>query len=385
MKISFSGDTVISDNSDLTLSSELISLLSDCDFNIINFEGSLKTNDSKPIKKIGPNVSNSKESVASLKKNGFNVFTLANNHICDFGLDGFNNTLSEIKKNNLQFCGAGNTFEEAYRPLILEKYGEKVAVINACHGEFGVYKDFSIPLNCGYAWLNNTCIIEKISECKKQGCFVIVMPHAGVEFLPCPLPEWRNLYRSFIAAGADLVIGGHPHTIQGKETFSGKEIYYSLGNFSFYNENKKEDKDWNCGLVVTVDTKKYSFSECYVENSKHSVTITSSPLPEENFKLRSNLLSSEPDYYNTIDCLIEKLWYETYKPLYDAVPNFINCRNNFLINLIKHFAKKYIFRNKFQKDLNEDLLLHNIQIESHRYAVERYLYKMNCKKNNFLK
>lgn len=385
MKLSFFGDTVISENTGLSLSQELCQVIQESDFNIINFEGSLRTETSSPIKKIGPNVSNSKECITSLKQLGFNVLTLANNHIADFGLEGFNETLKEIQNHNLLFCGAGNSYEQAYKPLVLEKNGEKIALINACHAEFGVFKDKEISLNCGYAWINNFEIKKNISECKNQGCFVIVLPHAGVEFMPCPLPEWRSLYKEFILAGADLVIGGHPHTVQGKETFQNKIIYYSIGNFSFYNHSKEDDKDWNSGLVVTVDTKNYSFSECFIENSKHSVRVNSSSISENSFRQRSILLSNQKEYIETVDYLVRNLWFETYKPLYDAVPNFINCRKHLLLNLIKYFAKKYIFRSKFQKNLNEDLLLHNIQIESHRYAVERYLYKMNCKKNNFLK
>lgn len=384
MKLTFFGDTILQENDTIAFSKEFLKLVKQSDFNILNFEGTLKDSSSLPISKIGPNLYNSDKSIEILKENFFNVFVLSNNHIVDFGSPGFKKTLKELDKNGIYYCGAGLDYDSAYKPLILNKEGEKVAIINCCHAEFGVYKDKNIPLNCGYAWINNKQIEENIVKCKKDGCFVIVVAHAGVEFIPLPLPEWREKYKSFIVFGADLVIGGHPHIVQGKEIYKNKPIYYSLGNFLFSRKDKKEDVDWNVGLIVSLDTKTGECAENFSLLKDSKISIQNSESIKNIFLERSQILCDDSLYYKKIDVILENLWNNTYKPLYDAVSNFINCRNGLFKNLLKFFAKKYIFKSKFQKDLNEVLLLHNIQIESHRYAVERYLYRKNCEVNGLL-
>lgn len=381
MKLLFAGDAVIQNADNFSLSSELSDLIKQNDFSIINFEGSLKGSSPFFIKKIGPNVFNSDKAISVLKEKGFNIFTLANNHIVDFGTEACKETLEKIRTAGIKSVGVGSSFEDCYQPLIIEKDDEKIAIINCCHAEFGVYKDKNIPLDAGYAWINSPVIDEKIAECKKDGCFVIVIAHAGVEFIPLPLPEWRERYKSFIDKGADLVIGGHPHTIQGQETYKEKEIFYSLGNFYFINENKKSDFDWNHGLVAVFDTKTLNSKAYFTEIKDNQVCLCLDNAAQNNFEERTSLLKDNSIYYSKINEIITDLWNKTYKPLYEDVPNFINARNHFIKNLLKYFAKKIIFKSKFQKDLNETLLLHNIQIESHRYVAERYLYLQNIKLN----
>ena len=158
MKLTFFGDTLLQENDTITFSKDFLELIKQSDFNILNFAGTLKDSSSLPICKVGPNLYNSDKSVEILKENFFNVFTLSNNHIVDFGTSGFKKTLKELDRNGVYYCGAGLDYESAYKPLILNKEDEKVAIINCCHAEFGVYKDKNIPLNCGYSWINNSQI-----------------------------------------------------------------------------------------------------------------------------------------------------------------------------------------------------------------------------------
>ena len=382
MKILFTGDSVIQNINNFSISPSPAEFINQHNFKITNFEGTLKGKTTSPIKKIGPNVYNCNEAVSLLKENGFNCFTLANNHIVDFGAESCIETMKKINDENIRYVGAGTSFEDCYAPLVIEENNQKIALINCCHAEFGVYKDKNLPLKAGYAWINSREIDRQIIKCKSEGYYVIVLPHAGVEFQEIPLPEWRERYQNFIDLGADIVIGSHPHIIQGKETYKGKSIYYSLGNFSFYNQKKIDDKEWNTGLLVSLDTESGITSENFISYDGKKVDLCNDASVREYFEKRSKILKNPDEYNAKVIEMITKLWNCTYKELYDAVPNFINARNHFIKNLIKYFAKKYLFRNRFQKDLNETLLLHNIQIESHRYAVERYLYLQNIKIND---
>lgn len=286
MKILFAGDTVIQNTGIFSISNNLAGYINAHDYKILNFEGTLKTHDALPIRKIGPNVFNSDESINVLKAYDFNVFTLANNHIVDYGAQACIQTLQKLKENSIKTVGAAATFEDCYRPLILENKNQKTAVINCCHAEFGVFKDKDIPVKAGYAWINNREIDLQIKKYKAEGYFVIVIPHAGVEFQEIPLPEWRKRYHQFIDAGADIVIGTHPHIIQGKETYCNKKIYYSIGNFSFYNADRLNDKEWNSGLVISLDTDTYSIEERFISLKDGTVDFCSDTSAENNFNKR---------------------------------------------------------------------------------------------------
>lgn len=382
MKLLFAGDAVIQDAGAFSLSKELQGLIEQADCSIVNFEGSLKGANSFPIKKVGPNVFNCDGAASLLQNAGFGVFTLANNHIVDFGADSCIQTIRVVQDLGVKTVGAGASYDDCYAPLLLENDGQKIAVINCCHAEFGVYKDKNIPLKAGYAWINAPIIDKKIMECKKNGCFVIVVAHAGVENIPLPLPEWRERYKRFVDIGADLVIGGHPHIIQGHESCNGKNIFYSLGNFYFPNKERADDFEWNHGMLVAFDTKTLDYNVYFTEPKDGQLCLCGDQSVKKAFENRSKILKDDKDYYKEINAIVCDLWTKTYKPLYEAVPNFINCRKNLFVNLLKHFAKKFLFRGRYQKDLNQTLLLHNIQIESHRYAVERYLYLQNVKVNN---
>lgn len=381
MKFLFFGDFVIKNIKDFSLSVELQELISSHDKILVNFEGTLTTAYDTPISKVGPHIANCKDSILSLKNKGVNIFTLANNHILDFGYDSFKETILSLKESKIDFLGAGFSFEDCYAPLLIETSTEKIALINCCHAEFGVYKDKNIPLRAGYAWINNKKIDENIRNFHDKGYKVIVLPHAGLENSELPLPEWRDRYKEFINAGADIVIGGHPHIIQGKEIHKNHSIYFSLGNFCFYNNDKIDSLEWNAGLVVSYDTSTNLSQEYFIEYKNKEVILSSSALFKEYFKRRSSIFYNETLYNTEITNIIKDVWFKTYKPLYEAVPNFIDCRHGLLKNLLKYFAKKLIFKKHFNKDLNETLLLHNIQIETHRYIVERYLYLNNVKKN----
>lgn len=384
MKILFVGDAVIKNVDGFSLDDKLVALIKNHDFCLVNFEGGLEGPRDFQIQKIGPHVFNAADAARTLKAAGFNVFALANNHILDYGADSFNKTLALLDSLSVKRLGAGKTFLEAYEPLLLDAGDEKIAIVNACHAEFGVYKDKYVPLQGGYAWINNPIVDDTVLKLKAKGYLVVVVAHAGVEFMELPLPEWRERYRRFVDLGADLVIGGHPHIVQGKELYNGKPIYYSLGNFFFPNLQKSQDFEWNHGLAVSYDTKTGACQEFFLEQGVAGVSFCSNPALKQKFDKRSQILCDDVQYYKMINQIVCDLWANTYKPLYDAVPNFINCRNHFAKNLLKYFAKKFIFRSRYQKDLNETLLLHNIQIESHRYVAERFLYLQNCKVNNLL-
>jgi poly-gamma-glutamate capsule biosynthesis protein CapA/YwtB (metallophosphatase superfamily) len=115
------------DNADF-IDNSLKQIITDADFSICNFEAPVRSK-GKPIMKAGPHHDQSQSTIEYLKSVGFNVFSIANNHIYDFGETGLENTINEFEKHDLTYVGAGMNFEDCYLSRILTKNGTKIGVI----------------------------------------------------------------------------------------------------------------------------------------------------------------------------------------------------------------------------------------------------------------
>ena len=376
MKILFCGDFVFSGNTDFSISTDLQSYFNKQDFRIINFEAPVKDGNSEidSLIKAGPHVCNSSKGISFLRNIGINATALANNHIMDYGVEALLKTKELLHQQGFKTLGAGNNFEDVYEPLILENNNEKIAIFNLCQAEFGVMKNSGIK--AGYAWINHNSINVRIKKYVDEGYYVIIFAHAGVEDEEFILPEWRNRYHEFIDLGVKYVIASHPHIIQGIETYKNSKIVYSLGNFLF--DKLKTSEQWCTGLIVSIDTKSVlNFESRIVHFEDNIIDFAETELNKAMLDRRNSYVSNDLVVEQLADELSEKLWNKYYKSYYECiVPHSIK-------KLLKIKFKK-IFFGKKDDFFDETMLLHNIQIESHRWCVERYLYNKNVKENSFL-
>jgi hypothetical protein len=363
VKIFFAGDVHIKNLPTTTgiLNSDLQDRIRQSSFVSCNFEGALQTPSALPIQKAGPPIYQHPKAAEIVKKSGFNVVSLANNHIFDYGLDGFKTTLEELK--GIHHVGAGEDLESAHRPIILEHEGLKIGMIALAEWGFGAAETTG-----GYAWIHHDSVKNHFTEIRRQVDFLIVQVHAGVEEINLPLPEWRAAYRNLIHMGADAVIGHHPHTPQGWEIFEGKPIFYSLGNFYF--DMNSDDPYWNRGYAIELSLEKekpISFEVIPIEKINSKVQICKDPQFVSYLKNITDALSAA-DYKNAIDRTVLHLWETRYKSYYLAALGAPPTSWN-LILWGKFFLKLILCR----KRTNTTLLLHNLKIESHRWTVERAL------------
>lgn len=255
MKITIAGDYFVSTNdvSNILVDSSVMETLRMSDYSFLNFEAPiLCSGKAKAIKKTGPNINMGLESVDLAQKMGFNVFTLANNHILDFGESALLNTLKICSERSILNVGAGENIQNAQQALILKKDDVSVAVINACESEWSIASDNMAGANP----LDIVEIANQIKRLKKTADFVIVIIHGGHEYYKYPSPRMVKTYRFFVDQGANAVIGHHTHCIGGYELYNDAPIFYSLGNFLFYSQTK--DESWNTGLLCSLSFKKGS-------------------------------------------------------------------------------------------------------------------------------
>ncbi len=207
-------------------------LFAESDFVLYNLEAPL-TKRGKPISKCGSNFRTSSKVAKGLYKAGFNIASIANNHILDYGPEGIDDTKTALDDAQIYWHGAGNNYHEANKPLKLCKNDIRLTLLNYAEGEFSK----TIGNSAGAAQIDLSLNKEAIELARQDSDFIIVSVHAGKEYQNFPSPWIQELYRHYISFGADVVIGHHPHIPQGIEHYKNGIIAYSLGDFMFEYEN----------------------------------------------------------------------------------------------------------------------------------------------------
>lgn len=367
----FCGDFFAPNVERLKFSEDLTALIKDCDVCCCNFEAPLKSKEF--ISKSGPVLCQSDHAPCFLESNGFNVITLANNHIRDYGNEGVKKTLKGFKSSLL--VGAGNK-KQAYELRIKNVKGIQIGFLSFSHYEFGIVDEGCSDENyLGGAWINSSIVDELIRNAKDIVDFLFVLPHAGIEEIDLPLPEWRERYQHFILLGADAVIATHPHVPQGWEIVDGKYIFYSLGNFYFDMCSKSEY--WNCSLGVLFEIKEKVLSLKRVYNLKSSldkVEIHISEKIETHISDLNYQLNSRGYYWDSINKMAIECWYGIYEKYYTSLFNGITLKYGLF------FFFKSIYRSILGKKRNGNLLLNLSRCESHRWIIVRALSELERNK-----
>jgi len=201
----------------------------------------------------------SAEAIPAMKEAGFDFLSLANNHTLDYGWQGLSDTMDALDDAGMKHAGSGNDDREAFAPAYIESKGISVAFVSVTRvvPEVSWKADRNHP-GVAEAYAPDRAV-EAIKEAKQNADVVVVMVHWGVERADQPVAHQTDLAHRFVDAGADLVIGSHPHVLQGFESYKDKWIAYSLGNFVFSTTatsrtsetgvlNAECDKDGACSL-----------------------------------------------------------------------------------------------------------------------------------------
>ena len=209
---------------------EVASLLQDADLAVANLECAIAEK-GKAVEK-GYNFLALPNCLPVLKRH-FSAVSVANNHSGDYGKDGFLSHLEALEGAKLPYFGGGRNEKDARRPLLLTRNGRRIALL--AYNDFPPRSFAAGPNTPGIAWLVEADMLADIKAARAEQHADLVIPylHWGREETPSPAEEQRQLARKLIDAGADAVIGSHPHVTQTVETYRGRPIIYSLGNFVF--------------------------------------------------------------------------------------------------------------------------------------------------------
>ena len=196
---------------------------------------------------------------AALRAGGVDVASMANNHGMDFGESGLRDSLAAAKRYRFPVIGIGLDAKQAYRPFRRTINGQRIAVIGATQ----VLDDELIsawtagPHKPGLASAKDVPrLLQAVQAARRTSDTVVVFLHWGVELAQCPSDDQRTLAKQLVTAGADVVVGGHAHRVQGAGHLGHALVDYGLGNFVWYGTTELSTQTGV--LLVTVDGRRVS-------------------------------------------------------------------------------------------------------------------------------
>ena len=207
----------------------LAPLLQEADLAVANLESGLTTR-GEPLDKSYL-IRAHPDTAPTLVEAGFDLVNLANNHTLDYGQPGMEQTLVTLETLGITTVGAGTSREMAHEPAILNANGLQVAVLGYAAARWNGSED--VPATDRIAWADPGAVRADVQAIRDTVDLVIVQLHAGTEYAAAPSPDQVQFARAAIDAGADLVIGHHPHVTQTVERYKDGLIVYSLGDALF--------------------------------------------------------------------------------------------------------------------------------------------------------
>lgn len=277
------------------------------------------------------------EVVPFLKQAGFNVLSIANNHIGDFGKQGLSDTINNLRAANINVVGEFDNLNKIQRAVIITENGIKIAFLAYCDSYFVPPKNIAV--------MNIRQMRKDIQNAKQQADFVVVSMHAGDEYQFQPNARQKAFAHAAIDAGAEIVIGHHPHVIQPVEKYHDKYIFYSLGNFIF---------DQNKNLAVKTGLMLHIFL-----NSQGVSKILLIPTRMQNYGqpdfLPERIAKEIVKQFVTLETAAETIY------SWDKIAKVFNVQNVFLL---KNKQTNFIAENLQTKIINNNLyILQNNQLE----------------------
>lgn len=215
------------------ISADLIQTMQDADIMCLNNEFTYSTGGA-PLENKAYTFRADPSRVEILKELGVDLVGLANNHVYDYGKQALLDTFDTLDNAGIPYVGAGHNLEEAMKPVYMTVDGKTIAFVAASRAEKNKMTPQATETEPGILRCYDTeLFLQEIQKAKENADFVIAYVHWGTEYSYELEDVQLTTGKEYLDAGADAVIGAHPHCLQGMEYYNGKPIIYSLGNFWF--------------------------------------------------------------------------------------------------------------------------------------------------------
>jgi len=229
-------------------------VLGEADLTFANLEAAL-AEAGNPIPGKGIWLRGRPEYVEALVDAGIDVVSLANNHILDYDSPALEETLALLRSRGIAAVGAGADAEEASEPLYAEVGGLRLVFL-AYTRYADIFWSWDYPRTFaaaedlpGVVGLDPARVVQDIRRVRDEADLVVVSLHWGEEDVHQPRPDQVEMAHAFVDAGASVVLGHHPHVLQGVEVYRGSPIFYSLGNF-VYDQRKRAQTETGIARIT---------------------------------------------------------------------------------------------------------------------------------------
>jgi poly-gamma-glutamate capsule biosynthesis protein CapA/YwtB (metallophosphatase superfamily) len=186
---------------------------------------------------------------AALKNSGWDLVSTANNHSADYGLASLKETISHLRDAGILFNGTALEETDLYEPTFVTVKECRIAFLAVTDVTNGPCRGTSLERHLNLA--DPEKLLPGLERAEQEADFTILSYHGGHEYWDQPTPETRGFLKWAIDQGVDLVIGHHPHVIQGLEWYRERLILYSLGNFTFYQGGTPYWTDYGVAAVIS--------------------------------------------------------------------------------------------------------------------------------------
>jgi len=215
--------------------------LRSADITVGNLESTLSLN-GEPMQPNDDSFGGTPALLGPLRRAGFDALSLGNNHTGDYGSTALIETVRAFDDSPIEPFGAGEGLREASRPAIIEVDGVRFAFVafnavgetpRAVPGQPGALTVRMPPRTGPLVPADLDRVASVVRRAARSADAVVVLPHWGEQYMHDPEPIQSRVARRLVAAGADLIVGGHPHWVQSAERIQGVPVLHSLGNFIF--------------------------------------------------------------------------------------------------------------------------------------------------------
>lgn len=330
------------------------------DFRIANLEGPI-TNTNEKINKVGRHIRFNPDIINGLIKMSFTHFSLANNHIMDYGEKGINETISLLDKIGIDYFGC-----HLKKKSVLRNGKESVSLLSFSNKEFSLMENNGGVGACSMDLIN---MLRDIEAAKKESNTIIVILHTGLAMNPLPSPEQRRLCRFIIDNGVDAVLCQHSHIMGAYEYYRSGFISYGQGSLVF--DLNRKNSVWNQGYSVFIEINKGEKIIKLIPHNQFSDTLnirTLNQLELDKFNVSmkkiNSILSNDMDF--------NLAWEDYLNKTQDYYFNqFFLPKNRFfrkILNFIKF--KTFISRDK------KNILLSNLRNDEHAEVLKELLSRV---------
>lgn len=250
------------------VSEEILEEMQNADIMMVNHEFQFSTR-GEPMEDKQFTFRTDPKNVQILLDLGIDIVSLANNHSLDYGRDALSDTFATLDEAGILYAGAGDSKERAEELQVIEANGKKFGFLAATRVIPVAGWDVRNKQPGLFTTYDDTRLVERIRESKEECDFLTVYVHWGIEREEYPQEYQNVIAKHCVEAGADVIIGTHPHVLQSIEFIDGKPVFYSLGNYIF---SSSIPKTMLVKVVIKADdTVEYSLIPAFAVNGQTQV------------------------------------------------------------------------------------------------------------------